>query len=166
MCHTRLHSSYAIRVLLFYVVGPILALCVATGQRHRALLPTTKKAFTMSRKNNTAAVAPVATAPVTATAPVAPVAPVAPALPATAAAILALPQIAAAPVAPKAANAKKWPKAGGKCWQVWQQCQQLADSGQHVNVAHLRAWAIANNANVSNATQEFYAWRKFVASNS
>ena len=108
-------------------------------------------------------VAPVATAPVAAAAAVA-AAPVA--LPATAAAILALPQLAAAPAAAKPANAKKWPKAGGKCWQVWQQCQQLADSGQHVNVAHLRAWAIANNANVSNATQEFYAWRKFVASNS
>jgi 2-oxoglutarate dehydrogenase E1 component len=71
---------------------------------------------------------------------------------------------AAAPA--KAAPAKKWPKAGGKCWQVWQACQALADSGQHVSVAHMRAAAVANNWNVSNATQEFYAWRKFVSANS
>ena len=130
----------------------------------------------MSKANKVAraaaAAAPVVTelhvAPVATAAPVAaaPVLAAAVALPATAAAILALPSQAAATAAAKPVAAKKWPKAGGKCWQVWQQCQQLADSGQHVNVAHLRAWAIANNANVSNATQEFYAWRKFVASNS
>jgi len=91
-------------------------------------------------------------------------APVAVALPETAAAILAIAPVVA--TAPKLASAKKWPKANGKCWQVWQKCQQLADSGQHVNVAMLRDWAVAEGANVSNATQEFYAWRKFVAANS
>lgn len=136
----------------------------------------------MAKFNKAARVAPAAAAPVVAAAAELPVV-------AAAAKALLLAQVAApaaapaAPAAPqhailaiasqqpashvaKAAPAKKWPKAGGKCWQVWQQCQQLADAGQHVNVAHLRAWAIANNANVSNATQEFYAWRKFVASNS
>lgn len=69
------------------------------------------------------------------------------------------------PVAPQqvAVQQKKWPKAGGKCWLVWQHCQQLADSGTLPNVAMLRAWAIANGQNVSNAQQEFYAWRKFTA---
>ena len=81
-------------------------------------------------------------------------------------AILAVPSAAPAEKPAKAISAKKWPKVGGKCWAVWQQCQQLADSGQHVNVGMLREWAIANSANVSNATQEFYAWRRFVSANS
>jgi hypothetical protein len=86
------------------------------------------------------------------------------ALPETAAAILAIAPVVA--VAPKLASAKKWPKHGGKCFAVWQKCQQLADSGVHVNVGMLRDWAVAEGANVSNATQEFYAWRKYVSANS
>ena len=117
------------------------------------------------KSHNVAPVAPVSAevAPVAIVAEVAAEVAAPVALPETAAAEVAAPVVA---TAPKLASAKKWPKAGGKCWAVWQQCQQLADSGAHVNVGMLREWAIANSANVGNATQEFYAWRKYVSANS
>jgi hypothetical protein len=58
----------------------------------------------------------------------------------------------------------KWPKVNGKCWQVWQACTAMqATQTTAITVAQVRQHAIANSLNVSNATQEFYRWRKFVA---
>jgi hypothetical protein len=56
---------------------------------------------------------------------------------------------------------KKYPREGGKCWQVWNACDELVAAGTHPTVKHLRDHAVENNWNVSNASQEFYAWRKF-----
>jgi hypothetical protein len=63
--------------------------------------------------------------------------------------------------APPAAKVKKYPREGGKCWLVWHECDNLLASGTHPTVAHLRATAVERNWNVSNASQEFYAWRKY-----
>jgi hypothetical protein len=69
---------------------------------------------------------------------------------------------AAAPVAAApAAKTKKYPREGGKCWQVWNACDELSAAGTYPTVKHLRDLAIERNWNVSNASQEFYAWRKF-----
>jgi hypothetical protein len=59
------------------------------------------------------------------------------------------------------AKTKKYPRVGGKCWQVWNACDELVAAGTHPTVKHLRDHAVANNWNVSNASQEFYAWRKY-----
>jgi len=64
-----------------------------------------------------------------------------------------------AEVAP--AKTKKYPREGGKCWLVWNECDTLLAAGTHPTVAHLRATAVERNWNVSNASQEFYAWRKY-----
>jgi len=56
---------------------------------------------------------------------------------------------------------KKYPREGGKCWKVWNQCDILLANGTPPTVALLRTWATENNENVSNASQEFYAWRKY-----
>jgi hypothetical protein len=56
---------------------------------------------------------------------------------------------------------KRYPREGGKCWLVWHQCDVLLANGTHPNVKHLRDWATLNGQNVSNASQEFYAWRKY-----
>jgi hypothetical protein len=66
---------------------------------------------------------------------------------------------AAAPVAD--AKQKKYPRVGGKCWQVWNACDELQKAGTYPTVKHLRDLAVEQNWNVSNASQEFYAWRKF-----
>jgi len=71
----------------------------------------------------------------------------------------ALGPIVAPPAAP--AKVKKYPREGGKCWQVWNACDNLLASGAHPTVAALRAHAVEHNWNVSNASQEFYAWRKY-----
>jgi len=60
-----------------------------------------------------------------------------------------------------AAKQKKYPREGGKCWLVWNECDTLLAAGTHPTVAHLRAVAVERMWNVSNASQEFYAWRKF-----
>ena len=64
--------------------------------------------------------------------------------------------VAVAPV-----KVKKYPREGGKCWVVWNECDNLLAAGTHPTVAHLRAVAVERNWNVSNASQEFYAWRKY-----
>jgi len=56
---------------------------------------------------------------------------------------------------------KKYPRVGGKCWQVWNFCDQMVEAGTPVNVKLCRDHATAQGWNVSNASQEFYAWRKF-----
>lgn len=63
------------------------------------------------------------------------------------------------PAAPK--GKKKYPREGGKCWQVWNFCDTHLAANGNVSVADARAHAVANNWNVSNASQEFYAWRKY-----
>ena len=63
--------------------------------------------------------------------------------------------------APLPQKVKKYPREGGKCWQVWNKCDELVAAGTNPSVADLRAHALAHNWNVSNASQEFYAWRKF-----
>ena len=61
----------------------------------------------------------------------------------------------------------KWPRVNGKCWQVWQACAAMqAAQATPITVKQVVSHAIANNLNVSNATQEFYRWRKYVAANS
>lgn len=67
--------------------------------------------------------------------------------------------VAEVPVAP--AKVKKYPREGGKCWVVWNACDELVAAGTHPTVKHLRDIAVEKNWNVSNASQEFYAWRKF-----
>jgi|SRR6187399_2644125 len=67
--------------------------------------------------------------------------------------------VAAAPA--EVVKVKKYPREGGKCWQVWNACDELVAAGTHPTVKHLRDHAVENNWNVSNASQEFYAWRKF-----
>jgi hypothetical protein len=69
--------------------------------------------------------------------------------------------VAEVAAAPTPVKTKKYPREGGKCWQVWNACDTLLASGTHPTVAHLRAHAIEHNWNVSNASQEFYAWRKY-----
>lgn len=60
----------------------------------------------------------------------------------------------------------KWPRVNGKCWQVWQACQTMQAAQQTpITVKQVVTHAIANGLNVSNATQEFYRWRKYVAAN-
>lgn len=76
------------------------------------------------------------------------------------------PILAIASVAPPAApvatdGKKKYPRVGGKCWQVWNACDELQAAGTYPTVKHLRDLAVERNWNVSNASQEFYAWRKF-----
>jgi hypothetical protein len=75
-----------------------------------------------------------------------------------------------APVAPVAetpaaeaapAKVKKYPREGGKCWQVWNYCDTLKSAGTYVNVKDVRTHAETQGWNTSNASQEFYAWRKF-----
>jgi len=66
-----------------------------------------------------------------------------------------------APAPAPVSKSRKYPREGGKCWQVWNACDELLAAGTHPTVAHLRAHAIEHNWNVSNASQEFYAWRKF-----
>jgi hypothetical protein len=70
----------------------------------------------------------------------------------------------AAEVAPAeiaTAKVKKYPREGGKCWVVWNECDNLVAAGTHPTVKHLRDIATERNWNVSNASQEFYAWRKY-----
>ena len=56
---------------------------------------------------------------------------------------------------------KKYPRVGGKCWQVWNFCDQMVAAGTPVNVKLCRDKATTEGWNVSNASQEFYAWRKY-----
>jgi hypothetical protein len=73
----------------------------------------------------------------------------------------AVAEVAAVAVVAPVVKTKKYPKEGGKCWVVWNACDNLLASGTHPTVAHMRAAAAENNWNVSNASQEFYAWRKY-----
>ena len=67
--------------------------------------------------------------------------------------------VSAQVVEPK--GARKYPRVGGKCWQVWNFCDEQVAAGVHVNVKLCRDHALAVGWNVSNASQEFYGWRKF-----
>jgi len=50
----------------------------------------------------------------------------------------------------------------GKCLDVWEAMEALhAKTGNVPTSADAAAWATANGANVSNATQELSRWRKF-----
>jgi len=73
----------------------------------------------------------------------------------------AAPEAAAVAVVAPVVKTKKYPREGGKCWLVWHECDNLLAAGTHPTVAHLRATAVERNWNVSNASQEFYAWRKY-----
>jgi hypothetical protein len=75
--------------------------------------------------------------------------------------ILAIASAAVAAPEADASSKKKYPRVGGKCWQVWNACDELRAAGMYVTVKHARDIAIERNWNVSNASQEFYAWRKF-----
>jgi hypothetical protein len=68
------------------------------------------------------------------------------------------PVVAAAPVVSKA---RKYPREGGKCWAVWNACDKFAEAGEYVTVKRVREHAAQQNWNLSNASQEFYAWKKF-----
>jgi hypothetical protein len=67
---------------------------------------------------------------------------------------------AAAAVAPEGKQ-KRYPRVGGACWKVWNACDELVSAGSHPTVKDLRNIAELNGWNTSNASQEFYAWRKF-----
>jgi hypothetical protein len=68
------------------------------------------------------------------------------------------PVVAPAPVVSKS---RKYPREGGKCWAVWNACDKFAEAGEYVTVKRVREHAAQNNWNLSNASQEFYAWKKF-----
>ncbi len=55
------------------------------------------------------------------------------------------------------ASAKGRPKAGGKCAAVW----DWLDKHRDATLADVRAVAEQKDWNVSNASQELYAWRRF-----
>jgi len=61
--------------------------------------------------------------------------------------------------APK--GGRKYPRVGGKCWQVWNFCDEQVAAGVYVDVKLCREKATVEGWNVSNASQEFYGWRKF-----
>jgi hypothetical protein len=113
----------------------------------------------MSRRNRnrevtTSAPVLVSDVPVVSAEPVA--APEAPVAAPEVAPVAAAP-VAAAPVAPTL----KYPRVGGKCWQVWNACDEMAKSQPIVTVKDARQKAILEGWNLSNASQEFYRWKKF-----
>jgi hypothetical protein len=70
-------------------------------------------------------------------------------------------ETAPAPVATASAPTLKYPRVGGKCWQVWNACDEMAKVQPIVTVKDARAKALLEGWNISNASQEFYRWKKF-----
>ncbi len=146
----------------------------AVHGRFAPVNPQTEKVLTMSknRKNRNplpaqvstetpvveTAIAPVEVAPVEVAEVPAEVVEVAPAATDT---LDVFGPVVHAEVASPAKGKKKYPREGGKCWQVWNACDVLAAAGTYVTVKHMREHAQEHNWNVSNAQQEFYAWKKF-----
>lgn len=53
------------------------------------------------------------------------------------------------------------PSAGGKCANVWAECDRLQAEGTYPTIAHMREYAARTNTNVNNAQIELGYWRKF-----
>ena len=133
--------------------------------------PRAQRSTKMAKAKNAAVAAPVtatdiAPAAAPATAPEAVAAPATEAAPAVDAHSDAALFVATVTRGAYKTPAKKaYPRAGGLCRAVWDYCDELKAQGIAPTVALCRDAAPGKGWNVSNAAQEFYAWRKYWAHN-